>query len=208
MKRSSCASGSGKVPAYSIGFWVAMTTKGWGRGLVSPSTVTWRSSIASSRAAWGLGVARLDSAEGAVEGAGQRLRQQRLPDARDVLDQEVAVAEQGGEAELDLVLLADDGAPDVGEHGFRYAIDRLQVLLALSALLHESTPRTTRIIEMASDPAPLHIPIRVDRFLAAVTNRRLGGVGTFHGRLLAFPRFLTGCPPREPSDRNAGVVFN
>jgi len=29
MKRSICASGEGKVPWYSMGFWVAMTKKGW-----------------------------------------------------------------------------------------------------------------------------------------------------------------------------------
>src|SRR5262245_57052131 len=60
-KRSSCASGSGKVPEYSTGFWVAITMKGDGSSLVSPSIVTWRSSIASSRADCVLGVARLIS---------------------------------------------------------------------------------------------------------------------------------------------------
>ena len=60
-KRSSWASGSGKVPEYSIGFWVAMTRKGLGSTWVSPSMVTWRSSMASSSAAWVLGVARLIS---------------------------------------------------------------------------------------------------------------------------------------------------
>ena len=32
MNRSSCASGSGNVPSYSIGFWVAMTRNGDGIG--------------------------------------------------------------------------------------------------------------------------------------------------------------------------------
>src|SRR5438309_9301994 len=58
-KRSSCASGSGNVPEYSTGFWVAMTMKGFGRRWVSPSIVTWCSSIASSNAAWVLGLVRL-----------------------------------------------------------------------------------------------------------------------------------------------------
>ena len=59
--RSSCASGSGKVPSYSMGFWVAMTMKGAGSGRVTPSTVTWRSSMASRSADWVFGVARLIS---------------------------------------------------------------------------------------------------------------------------------------------------
>ena len=33
MKRSSCASGRGKVPSYSIGFWVAITMNGSGSGM-------------------------------------------------------------------------------------------------------------------------------------------------------------------------------
>ena len=61
MKRSSWASGSGKVPSYSMGFWVAMTRKGSGRRIVSPSSVTWYSCIASSSADWVLGEARLIS---------------------------------------------------------------------------------------------------------------------------------------------------
>ena len=39
-KRSNWASGRGKVPSYSIGFWVARTIKGLGKMLVTPSTVT------------------------------------------------------------------------------------------------------------------------------------------------------------------------
>ena len=53
--------GKGKVPSSSIGFCVAMTRKGRGRSVVSPSTVSWRSSIASRRAACVRGVARLIS---------------------------------------------------------------------------------------------------------------------------------------------------
>ena len=41
MKRSSCASGSGNVPSYSIGFWVARTMNGRGSACVTPSTVIW-----------------------------------------------------------------------------------------------------------------------------------------------------------------------
>ena len=60
-KRSSCASGSGKVPSSSTGFWVARTRKGLGSGRLSPSAVTCFSSIASNRADWVRGVARLIS---------------------------------------------------------------------------------------------------------------------------------------------------
>ena len=49
------------MPSYSTGFWVAMTMKGCGNGRVTPSTVTCRSSMASSKADWVLGVARLIS---------------------------------------------------------------------------------------------------------------------------------------------------
>ena len=60
-KRSTWASGSGKVPSSSIGFWVASTMKGRSSGRVTPSAVTWRSCMASSRADWVRGVARLIS---------------------------------------------------------------------------------------------------------------------------------------------------
>ena len=61
MKRSSCDSGSGKVPTCSDGFCVAMTKNGAGSLRVSPSAVTWCSSIASSSADCVFGVARLTS---------------------------------------------------------------------------------------------------------------------------------------------------
>ena len=60
-KRSSCDSGSGKVPTWCDGFCVAITKNGSGSARVSPSTVTWCSSIASSSALCVLGVARLTS---------------------------------------------------------------------------------------------------------------------------------------------------
>src|SRR6266496_1012697 len=61
VNRSSCASGSGYVPSYSIGFWVAMTMNGGSSGYVTPSTETWRSSMHSSSAACVFGEARLTS---------------------------------------------------------------------------------------------------------------------------------------------------
>ena len=51
-KRSSWLSGSRWVPEAPTGFWVAMTTKGWGTGRLTPSTVTCPSSMASRRADW------------------------------------------------------------------------------------------------------------------------------------------------------------
>src|SRR5262249_5284240 len=60
-ERASCGSGSGYVPSYSIGFCVATTTNGSGSGRATPSTLTWRSCIASSSAACVLGGVRLIS---------------------------------------------------------------------------------------------------------------------------------------------------
>ena len=60
-KRSSWDSGSGWVPTWSSGFWVAITKKGVGSGRVCPSVLTCFSSMASSSALWVLGLARLIS---------------------------------------------------------------------------------------------------------------------------------------------------
>src|SRR5690606_18244305 len=69
--RSSCDSGSGKVPIWSCGFWVAMTKNGSGSGSVLPSIETWRSSMASSSADWVFGDARLiSSASSTCENTG------------------------------------------------------------------------------------------------------------------------------------------
>ena len=54
---SSWFSGSGNVPLYSNGFYVAMTINGLGRLCTVPSAVTLASFIASRRALWVLGVA-------------------------------------------------------------------------------------------------------------------------------------------------------
>ena len=59
--RSSWDWGNSWVPAEPTGFWVAMTRKGDGTGLVTPSTVTLPSSITSRSAAWVLGEVRLIS---------------------------------------------------------------------------------------------------------------------------------------------------
>ena len=61
MKRSTCASGSGYVPSWSMGFWVARTRKGDGRSKVSWPIVTVCSCMASSSADWTLAGDRLIS---------------------------------------------------------------------------------------------------------------------------------------------------
>ena len=60
-KRSSWTSGSGNVPWKSRGFSVAITKNGRGTGRLTPSAVTWRSSITSSSADWVFGLPRLIS---------------------------------------------------------------------------------------------------------------------------------------------------
>ena len=65
-KRSSCASGRGKVPSYSIGFCVAITMKGDGITCVTPSTDICRSSIASRSEDCVFGVARLISSASTI----------------------------------------------------------------------------------------------------------------------------------------------
>ena len=59
-KRSSCDSGSGNVPSYSRGFWVASTMNGRGSGYVEWSSETCASFIASSRRGLGLGRGAVD----------------------------------------------------------------------------------------------------------------------------------------------------
>ena len=49
------------MPSISMGFWVATTMKGRLSSWVTPSADTWRSAMASSRADWVLGEARLIS---------------------------------------------------------------------------------------------------------------------------------------------------
>src|SRR3989475_4875119 len=66
MKRSSCASGRGYVPSCSIGFCVASTKNGAGKGWVCPAAVTWCSCIAWSSAAWVLGGVRFTSSASTI----------------------------------------------------------------------------------------------------------------------------------------------
>ena len=48
---------------------------------------------------------------------GERLRERRLADAGDVLDQQVAARDQAGERQLDRVVLADDDARELALDG-------------------------------------------------------------------------------------------
>src|SRR6266508_4370166 len=61
VNRSSCASGSGYVPSYSIGFCVAITMNGRASSYETPSTVTCCSCMHSSKADCVFGEARLIS---------------------------------------------------------------------------------------------------------------------------------------------------
>ena len=51
-----------------------------------------------------------------VDDLRERARDQRLREAREVLDQDVAVGEQAEQDELERVALADDGPLDLVEH--------------------------------------------------------------------------------------------
>ena len=80
--RSSCDSGSGKVPSYSCGFCVASTMKGGSRVYVAPSTDTCPTFIASSRLLWVRGVVRLiSSARTTFAKMGPRLKTKLPADA-------------------------------------------------------------------------------------------------------------------------------
>ena len=61
MNLSSRELGNGKVPWVSTRFWVAMMTKGRGRGQTVPSALTTPSAIASSSADWVRGPVRFNS---------------------------------------------------------------------------------------------------------------------------------------------------
>ena len=61
----------------------------------------------------------LDSAEGAAERPGEGLRQDGLPGAGDILEEDVAAAHERHERELDLVMLAKNDPLDVLD----YAVD-------------------------------------------------------------------------------------
>ena len=158
-KRSSWASGSGKVPSYSMGFCVAMTMNGDGSSRVTPSTVIVCSSIASSSADCVLGVARLissarticamsgpgrnskslgalavdrdagdvgrqdvgrelDALERAAGGLGKAAGERGLADARHVLDQQVACAQEADYRQPYFGCLADDYLFDVFQYPF------------------------------------------------------------------------------------------
>ena len=71
------------MPSYSTGFCVANTVKFAGRSWFSPSMVTWRSFIASSRDDWTLGEVRLiSSASTKLENTGPATNSKSLVWAR------------------------------------------------------------------------------------------------------------------------------
>src|SRR5215208_895118 len=141
MKRSTCASGSGYVPSYSTGFCVANTMNGLASSCECTSTVTWRSCMHSSRPDCVFGDARLipststllalvvdvgaddvgrqqvggalHARELAVERARQSARESRLADARIVLDEDVALGQQGDHDVLEHVVAHLDRTADV-----------------------------------------------------------------------------------------------
>src|SRR3989339_636517 len=92
-----------------------MTKNGSGRGRVSPSLVTCCSSIASSRALWVLGVARLISSartRWAKIGPGWK-RNSPVPRSYTATPR-MAARQQTGEGEADWMLLAQDNAAGLG----------------------------------------------------------------------------------------------
>ena len=89
----------------------------------------------------------LDASEGAVERARQRLGQHRLADARNILDQEVALAEEGRQTHPNLTVLVDDGAANVRKDGLRHALHGIELNLTSGPAAQEIRPRTLRIIE-------------------------------------------------------------
>ena len=150
-KRSSCDSGSGKVPIWCAGFCVAMTKKGAGSGRVCPSTVTWRSSMASSRALCVFGVARLISSASTtwakigpgmeVEGAAVAVEDR---DAEDVRRQHVA-------GELDaLEVEAEQSGQHVRQRGLA---DAGQILDQQVAARQQAGQRQPQLAFLAEDDA-------------------------------------------------------
>ena len=100
----------------------------------------------------------LDAAEAEPAGLGERARDQRLREARHVLEQDVAVGEQAEQDQLELLALADDGALDL--------VDQAGAELCELAKLHQtrSSAVTTRLERRLVDSR-------------AVTLGRLGPVG-------------------------------
>ena len=68
----------------------------------------------------------LDPAECAVERSGEGLGEHRLADARDVLDQEVPLAQEGDEAKPDLIFFVDDRPTDVRHERIGDSTDRFR----------------------------------------------------------------------------------
>ena len=85
----------------------------------------------------------LDALARAADRAGDRLRQRRLADARDVFDEEVPLGEQAHEREVDRVALALDHAFDVGEQRVEQAAERRFAARRGSGLNHAGSLQGT-----------------------------------------------------------------
>ena len=155
-KRSSCDSGSGKVPTCSCGFCVAITKNGSGSGMDlaverhlpllhgleqralrlgrGAVDLIGEHELREDRAALEAELAGLALEDGHAEHvrgqqiagelhplerqaqrAGEGVGERGLADARDVLDQQVPARQQAGEAQADLLLLAENDAVDLRE---------------------------------------------------------------------------------------------
>ena len=150
-KRSSCDSGSGKVPTWCEGFCVAMTKKGSGSGRVSPSAVTWCSSMASSSAHCVFGVARLTSSARitcAKIGPGWNLK---LPLSRSKMDDADDVGRQQVAGELDALEVQPERARQhVRERGLA---DAGQILDQQVAAREQAGEREADLLFLAEDDA-------------------------------------------------------
>ena len=95
----------------------------------------------------------LDAAEGAVKRSGEGLRQHRLADAGHVLDEQVTFAEQGHEAEANLVLFIDDRPAHIGKHRIGHSSDNF----GLHQTPPPSLPAMIGIIDLGVGHAGLYV---------------------------------------------------
>ena len=126
----------------------------------------------------------LDAREAAVDRAGQRLGEERLADARVVLDDDVAAGQQRDDAGLDDLVLAEDDRRDVGGDAVRPVRDLLQLALAegrLAACLHFHVAPQSCALDLPSQEYPT-LPCGTRSvgmtFEPSAQQRRMAGVWT------------------------------
>src|SRR3989344_1280042 len=114
-KRSSCDSGSGKVPIKWCGFWAAMEHETLGVRLIDrhPEDIRWQQ-VAGE----------LDAFELQSQGLRQHLRQRGLAHPRQVFDQQVSARKQAGERKARLTLLAEHYLANALDDGIEHASGR------------------------------------------------------------------------------------